>query len=401
MGSTKRLVVLAIGLAGLLAMLTMGVVLAQGDQLGGKLRTGSEVTIPAGETVDHDVYVFGGTLVSNGTINGDLVVAGGNVEVNGPVKGDVLAAGGRISINGPVGGDVRTAGGQVTIAGDIAEDVLAAGGQVTLGGRVGQDVIVSSGQLTLTGAVAGSATGTVGTYTKSGTIAGTDSITVTGNQTAFPTTPSNPVLDAIRQFIAVLLVAALALWLVPRVLVDAEGELRRRPLLSLGWGIGAFIAYIVLVIVLAVVVVLLGVLLGLLGFGTLLGIDLFAGFVVISGVTLAFVVTCAFVVDAIVGLALARLVVGRSGRSAFGLDATSGARRDRWSDLGLLVIGVAIVVVLTALPLIGGWVKVVVILLGLGGLWLAWRRPGLPRPPDWPSADRPPETQPPSAGTPG
>ena len=74
MGSTKRLVVLAIGLAGLLAMLTMGVVLAQGDQLGGKLRTGSEVTIPAGETVDHDVYVFGGTLVSNGTINGDLKV---------------------------------------------------------------------------------------------------------------------------------------------------------------------------------------------------------------------------------------------------------------------------------------------------------------------------------------
>ena len=49
------------------AVTTTGVALAQQEQLGGKLLTGNEVTIPAGTTVDHDVYVFAGTVISNPT----------------------------------------------------------------------------------------------------------------------------------------------------------------------------------------------------------------------------------------------------------------------------------------------------------------------------------------------
>src|SRR6266542_4469651 len=115
----RRLFALALGFAGLLVLLTIGVVLAKDEQLGGKLLTGSDVTIPAGATIDHDLYVFAGSVTSDGTINGDIVVAGGNVTLNGPVNGDVLAAGGRISITGPVSGDVRAAGGQLTIDGDV------------------------------------------------------------------------------------------------------------------------------------------------------------------------------------------------------------------------------------------------------------------------------------------
>jgi hypothetical protein len=390
MRSTRRLVALALGLAGLLVVLTMGVVLAQGGQLGGKLLTGSDVTIPAGETVDHDIYVFGGTLTSNGTINGDIVAAGGNIDVNGPVTGDVLAAGGRISISGPVSGDVRAAGGQVTIAGDVTEDVLVTGGQVTIFSRVGQDLIVSSGQFTLTGSVTGSAIGSVGSYTKSGSIGGSDSIAVTGNQATAFAPQSNPVLDAIRQFIAVLLVAVLALWLVPRAFGVAEAEVRERPLPSFGWGIGAVIGYVVLVVVICVVVVLLAVVLGLLGFGTLVGIDLFGGFVLVSGVTLAFVIAAAFLADAIVGLALARAFAELAGRPAAAPSVATMVRRDRASDLGLLAAAVAIVVVLTSLPILGSWLKVVVVLLGLGALWLAWRRSRMAAPTEMPREPVPP-----------
>jgi cytoskeletal protein CcmA (bactofilin family) len=393
MGPTRRLFVLALGLACLLGLLTMGIVLAQGGQLGGKLLTGSDVTIPAGETVDHDIYVFGGSLTSNGTINGDVVAAGGNLNVNGPVSGDVLAAAGTVHLNGPVSGDVRTAGGQITISGDVAEDVLVAGGQVALGGHVGQDLIVASGQLNLTGSVAGSAVGSAGTYSKTGSIGGTDSITVTGNQAApFVPPPSNLVLDAIRQFITVLVVALLALWLVPRGFAAAEAQVRTRPVPSLGWGIGAVIGYFVLVIAITLIVILLAIILGLLGFGALLGIDLFGGFVAIAGVSLGFIVAGAFVADAIVGLALARWLAGRTSRSATFPGAASSAGRDPWRDLGLLAVGVAIVVVVTSLPILGPWVKLVVVLLGLGSLWLAWRRsrataPGtLPDAPPWPPA---------------
>lgn len=374
MRSTRRLVAIAFALAGLLVALTLGAVLAQGGQLGGKLLTGSEVTIPAGETVDHDIYAFGGTVTSDGTINGDLVVAGGNIDVNGPVKGDVLATGGRISINGPVSGDIRAAGGQVTISGDVAEDVLVTGGEVTIGGRVGQDLIVSSGQLNLTGAVTGSATGSVGAYTRSGSVAGTDSIALTGNQGSTFAPPSNPILDAIRQFIAVLLVAGLASWLAPRAFAMAEAQVREHPLPAFGWGIGAVVGYVVLIIVICVLVVLLAIVLGLLGFGSLLGIDLLGGFVALSGLTLAFIVAAAFLADAVVGLAIARFAAGRAGRPVATSSTGSMVGRDRASDLGLLVIGVAIVVVLTSVPIVGPWLKVIVVLVGLGAMWLAWRR---------------------------
>jgi hypothetical protein len=374
MRSINRLFIVAPALAALLMVLSIGVVLAQGGLLGGKVLTGSEVTIPSGETVDHDVYVFGGTLTSNGTINGDIVAAGGNIDINGPVKGDVLAAGGRITISGPVSGDVRAAGGQVTIVGDIAEDLLATGGQVTLNGHVGQDLIISTGQFTLTGSVAGSAIGTAGSISKSGSIGGTDSITVTGDQgQSFARAPSNPVLDAIRQFLAVLLVAALAMWLAPRLFTRAETEVRERPVPSFGWGIVACIGYIVAVVVIAIVMVLLALILGALGFDGLVGIDIFGGLVVIGAITLAFIVAAAFLVDAIIGLALARLIAGRSDRVAAAAQRSSAFVQPRWADFGLLVVGVAVVVVLTSLPIVGGWVKLVVILLGLGALWLARR----------------------------
>jgi hypothetical protein len=395
MASTRRVVGLALGLAVLLVVLTIGVVLAQGGQLGGKLLTGSEVTIPAGETVDHDIYAFGGTITSNGSINGDLVVAGGTIDVNGAVTGDVLATGGRITLNGPVTGDVRAAGGQVTITGNVAEDVLVTAGQVTIGGSVGQDLIVSSGQLSITGTVAGSAVGSAGAYTKSGSIAGTDSITVTGNQTSTIAPPSNPVLDAIRQFIAVMLVALLALWLVPRAFGVAEAQVRERPVEAFAWGIGAVVGYVVLIAVISVVAILLAIALGLLGFGALVGIDVIGAFVLVAGLTLGFVIAVGFLADAIVGLALARVFAQRSGRAAGTSSGASTAGRDRWADLGLLAVGVAVVVVLTSLPVVGGWLKLVVVLIGLGALWLAWRRDrtaaagAAPPEPAWPPPPAP------------
>jgi hypothetical protein len=377
----------ALGLISLLALLTTGIVLAQDQQLGGKVMTGSEVTIPAGEPVDHDLYVFAGTVISNGTINGDLVVAGGTVDINGAVQGDVLAAGGRVSLNGTVSGDVRVAGGQVVVGSDVSEDLLVAGGQVTVGGRIGQDLIVSAGDLTLSGTVAGSTIGSVGTYDKSGTVSGTDGIHV--NPRSAPVAPSNPVLDAVRQFIAVLIIAALALWLMPRAFAAGEARVREQPLPSFGWGVVTLIGYVVVVVAVIVVAILLAIVLGALGFGGLLGIDLLGGFVAMSGLTLAFIVAGGFLADAIVGLALARLVATRTGS---GTPATPPATGGQWADLGLLAAGTAVVVILSAIPVLGGLVKFLVASLGLGALWLTWRAsrsrvtPSIPIPPPAPTA---------------
>jgi hypothetical protein len=52
---------------------------------------------------------------------------------------------------------------------------------------------------------------------------------------------------------------------------------------------------------------------------------------------------------------------------------TSGTEREsRWQELGLLAAGVAGVVILTSIPILGGWVKLAVILFGLGAFAVAW-----------------------------
>jgi hypothetical protein len=181
------------------------------------------------------------------------------------------------------------------------------------------------------------------------------------------------VLDAIRQFIVVLLVAVLGLWLAPRVFGAAEAQVRRRPLPSCGWGLAAVVAYIVLIVVTFVLMILLAIGFGALGFDSLVGIDIVGGIVLILGTTLTFIVAAGFVAQAVVGLALARLVAGETGGTVF----PEGSRMlagDRLPDLGLLAAGVAIVVILTALPVVGGLATFVVALLGLGALWVAWGR---------------------------
>ena len=99
-----------------------------------------------------------------------------------------------------------------------------------------------------------------------------------------------------------------------------------------------------------------------------------AGFVLISAITVALVVAGVYLADAIVGLAVGRLLLGRArGTAVPATEANAPAGRDRWADLGPLVVGVAIVAVLTSLPALGALVKLVVVLVGLGALWLALR----------------------------
>jgi hypothetical protein len=367
-GPTRRRKSLIAGLAlgALLAMLGTAAVAGQGD-LGGKLRTGNEVRVPAGETVASDLYASGGSVIVDGTVNGDLVATGGSVTVNGQVTGDVLAAGGNVLVAGPVGGDVRVAGGQVSISGQVAEDVLAAGGQVELTPQstVGQDVIASAGQLVLNGTVTGSVTGYAANYQRDGTVGGSDEVVV--NQAAPPQdqTP-DAIADAIRHFVVVVLVGLLALWLLPRLTTRAAALVRERPLNALAWGIGALIAVIVLVIAIPVVVVLVAIVLGGLGFDTLAALEVFAGIVATIAVIVGYAFLAWIVADAIIGLGLARLVWSAA-------EAPAGARIDWGRALLMLVVGAAVVVILTSLPIVGPWLKLLVVLVGVGALVAAWR----------------------------
>jgi cytoskeletal protein CcmA (bactofilin family) len=363
----NRLYMAAAASVALLAILT-GVALAQGA-VSDKLRTGDTVTIAAGETVSNDVYAFAGTVRVDGTVDGDLVASGGLVDVTGTVTGDVLAAGGSVNITGTVGGDARIAGGTLSVGGAIKEDLLGTGGQLTITttGTVGEDLIAGTGQLTIDGAVTGNVLARTGTYTKAGTIGGTEDVTITpresqpGQPGAAPT-PTQQIVDAVRHFLVVVLIGALLIWFAPRTYAATKTALQQRPLPSAGWGIVAIIGFIVLLIVALIVMILLAIVFGLLGFSDLVGIDILGGIIAIVGTSLAFAVVTGYVTDALVGVALASLVM-------------RGENASRWRELAVLAAGAAVVVILSSLPIVGPWVKLVVVLLGLGAILIAWRGP--------------------------
>ena len=357
--------VAASAIAALLLMMTVGAVMGKGFLLDGKLRTGDTVTVAADETIHGDVYVLAGRVTVDGTVDGDLTAFGGQVDVNGTVTGDVLAAGGSISISGSVAGDARIAGGQLNVAGSVGEDLAAAGGQVTIpgGGSVGGDLIVSGGQISVSGAVAGSIEGSAGSYSRSGSVGGTEHVVISSTR-APAAVARDTLFDALRQFVVVVLLGTLMLWWLPRGMAGADRVLRERPLLALGGGLLALVGYVVLVVVAIIAMVVLALLFGLLRIGSLVAIEIVAGTLGITVVTFAFVLACAFLVDALVGLSLARM-------------AMRMVLPSRWRELGRLAAGAAVVVIITSVPILGGWVKFAVILFGLGAFsvaaWESWR----------------------------
>lgn len=356
---------MAFAAAALILVLAAGLVLGKGQLLGGKLRTGDNVTVPADESWDGDLYLLGGRVTVAGFVDGDLTVLGGQVDVTGTVTGDMLAAGGNVSIGGVVRGDVRLAGGQINVGGTVAEDVAATGGQVTVpaGADIGGDLIVAGGQVTMSGSVGGSVEGSAGSYSAGGAVGGTEHVVVAPNQPV-PAAAAEPLLDALRHFVVVFLIGALLLWLLPRGMAAAGRVLRDRPWRALGGGALAFVGYIAFLVAAIIAMVLLAILFGLLQVGSLLAIDVIGGLLAIFVVTFLFVLAVAFAADALVGLTVARWAAARM---ATGMNAES-----RWQELGLLAAGAAGVVIVTSIPIVGGWLKLAVVLFGLGAFAVAW-----------------------------
>jgi cytoskeletal protein CcmA (bactofilin family) len=338
---------------------------AQQTELGGKVRrSGREVVIPATETVQGDLIASAGTVRVDGRVDGDLVATGGQVTVAGTVTGDLLAAAGSTTISGKVDGDARVASGQARVQGQVGEDLLVAAGQATVdsGARVGGDLVFGAGRVQMDGAVAGSVLGATGNYSRGGSVDGSERVNAGQPAEQRQPTLADRTLDALRRYVSILVIGVLGLWLLPRVLRGAADAARSRPLVSLGVGVLGFIGVIVGLMLLVLVTVLVGVVLGLLGLGSLTGVTVFGGILVAAIVVFLFVLAIAFAAQATVGLALGRLLL-------------RGEDRSFLAGLGALALGVLMVVPVAAIPLAGGWLEALLVLLGLGALLLTARRP--------------------------
>ncbi len=97
-----------------------------------EVRQGSDITVPKDTVIKGSLLAAGNSVVIDGTINGDLYCAGQTIIVRGTVTGDVLCAGQTLDVGGTVGGNIRSIGQLLTISAPVKRNVVVAGQTITV-----------------------------------------------------------------------------------------------------------------------------------------------------------------------------------------------------------------------------------------------------------------------------
>lgn len=95
----------------------------------------------------------GDNQVVNKPIEGDLMIAGGQIKTNSNISGDAYIAGGQVDINGTINGNLIVGGGNITITGKVLKNVIVGGGQVKIDSQaeIGGYVLAGGGTVDLQG----------------------------------------------------------------------------------------------------------------------------------------------------------------------------------------------------------------------------------------------------------
>lgn len=382
------------------------------------------VIIGPDEVIDDDLIVTANKLVLDGTVTGDLISFANMVEINGAVEGSMLAMGQNVIVNGTVEGSYY--GGSTTLelgpeadiarnlffggvslkldeGSQVGRDVYTGAYQVIVNGNVGGDVLVGASALEVNGRVSGDLVGEV-TVSEQATmptffpIPGLtepliaqgmrigDAANVGGQinvqevvQAAAPVSEPGvtppftsltvtgiwlTISQRVGELIALLVIGALFIWLVPSVVDETANALQKRPWHSLGWGFLFLVVFPFALFVAVVLLILLAIAGGFISFGFLARTIL-----AIGGTSLAFVV-------ALFGFSVfmvSKLVVAYvGGRWALHIMAPNMAP-NRLSQFWYLLLGAVVYELLRAIPFVGPVVALVVIVFGLGALFMTWR----------------------------
>lgn len=305
-------------------------------------RTGGTIIIEAGETVDDDLTAFSGTVIVRGTINGDLTAFTGNVFVDGEVNGNLEAFAGNVRINGTVTGDASAFGGNIFLeeGARVGGQLDARGGNVVVEGDVGGDAQLGASTITIgESAVIG------GSLTYDGQLDRAEGAQIAGEvrqdsslgadeQFGGPLVPNWA--GWLYGFLVNLVLGAVVLLVFPRFSKDLADQTTSAPLLSGVVGLLAFVGIPILAILL---------------------------FISLVGIPLGLIAILVFPILLWFGYVYGAFSVG-----AWLLSQTD--TESRW--LALLA-GLLLVSLVGFVPIVGGLVQFLVLLLGLGALALSLR----------------------------
>ncbi|MFZ3073593.1 MAG: polymer-forming cytoskeletal protein [Minisyncoccales bacterium] len=347
------------------------------DALAFTARTGSQVIVPESEVVNGTLLASGQTIMIDGDIKGDIICAGQNVDINGAVDGDIICAGQNITITGAVSGSVRCVGQIVKIDGavgrnvtvaaqtitadsTIAGEMLFAGRKADIGGRIGGNIAGAGNEIFINGNIAGNADfhdknlilrkdsriGGELNYTsdnelanQGGQVSGSVNRTVPAvkDGAVFPKarkTAWQNVADKAMDIIINMAVALALVFLFKNLTSKIAGAILEKPGRSFGWGLIIMVAVPIAAIALAITII---------------------------GIPVAILAVLLFIAALFLSRILAALAVGRK------------ITKDYWkskqdSPVAQALVGVAVLWVLFAIPVVGGVFSFAAIIWGLGGM---------------------------------
>jgi hypothetical protein len=303
-----------------------------------------------------------------------------------------------------IGRSAHAGGYQVILGGDIADDVLANSAALELNGAVGGDVIgqvSSDGQgappfmpnfpgsvpMVAPGLRTGE-TAEIGGEVKVETLE-------TGVEVDFGASMANyfrqVVQERLGEFIALLIVGGLLLWYWPNMVQRASTEVQEKALPNAGRGCLITLIFPIALVIAIIILILVALLFGLITLGQLSGSIFSIGSAILTLLATVFAFIFSTVTKAVVAFLGGRLVLNRL--------ATKQIKPGWWLDFASLALGAFIYEILRIIPFVGLIVSIIVILVGLGAIYMALRQMMRPSPP-LPPPPPPPPPPVPSEGTP-
>lgn len=391
-----------------------------------------QVNIGLDEVIADDLYVGATEFVLNGTVQGDLIVGGTTIVINGTVEGDLWAGGQTVIINGTVGDDARVAGSAIElgesaqIGGDllvgayslhlrpgsvVEADLLVGGLQVLLEGEVGQEAFIGVGAAEINGRFGGDVSLEVGDaddlpatnpfafmpdgptiptiapgltwgpdaaiggdlrYTAVAPVDNVDQIVageVAFNQAIVASDNQDDqnlewLWGPVRRLIGLLLVGLLLVWLAPNWLKRSGNLLEMKPLPAAGWGTAVYFGVPIILIALFVITILLTVLFNVIGLGNIGNSLLWIVIATIFAFLIAFIMVLLYLTKLIVGYLAGNLLLSRLNPAL------------AENMYVCVVVGILLIVLLLAIPIVGSLLNLLIAILGVGTLFILLRQTG-------------------------
>ena len=384
-----------------------------------EFRGGNNVVIAADEVIDDDLFVSGSIIEIDGTVTGDLFATGSQITVDGQVGGSAFLSGYSISVAGDVDGSLYSGAYSLVVergavigrniyfggfslivegGSSVGRSVYTGSYQTVIDGDVADDVSASSAALVISGSVGGDVTGQVqeadgGAGTVFPSFPGSvpirspgldisDSAEIGGDIDVQVSERDRPepgrlirrfvgrtITDRVGEFLAILIVGGLLLWLWPAAMLLPRKQAREEPLPSAGWGCVSVIAFYVLLPIAGILLFVLALLGALVSFGQLFGDILGIGGSALALIFFTFTFVLSIVTKAIVVFLGGRWILERL------MSDFSGSS---WANFGALALGVFIFEILRVIPLLGWLLSVIVTIIGLGAIVIVLRNRYMP-----------------------